>query len=150
MEITREEMAYTEVLNVLNYIEKEYFDKVPKKLIDFFEKNSLEYPMCFDANGNFKVSKLAEEILCYINLEYWCDQKEKEKLIEIYKKNDEKYSEAYDIKKVFQNRKNKEISKENEDLDKNTMLNNQNSLIEIKENLFQKIINKIKNFFKRQ
>ena len=147
MEITREEMAYTEVLNVLNYIEKEYFDKVPKKLIDFFEKNSLEYPMCFDAN--FKVSKLAEEILCYINLEYWCDQKEKEKLIEIYKKNDEKYSEAYDIKKVFQNRKNKEISKENEDLNKNTMLNNQNSLIEVKENIFQKIIKKIKNFFKK-
>ena len=145
MEITKELMAYTEVLNVLNYIEKEYFDKVPKKLIDFFEKNSLEYPMCFDANGDFKVSKLAEEILCYINLEYWCDQKEKEKLIEIYKKNDEKYSEAYDIKKVLQNRKNKE----NEDLDKNTMLNNQNSLIEVKENIFQKIINKIKNFFKK-
>ncbi len=142
MKITKEEMAYTEVLNVLNYIEKEYLEKVPKEIIDFLEKNSLEYPMCFDANGDFKISPLAEAILCYINLEYWCDSEERKKFIEIYKRNDEKLSESYDITKVFENRNQKK--EENKKLDETT------SLIEIKENLFQKIINKIKKFFKRQ
>ena len=142
MKITKEEMAYTEVLNVLNYIEKEYLEKVPKEIIDFLEKNSLEYPMCFDANGDFKISPLAEAILCYINLEYWCDSEERKKFIEIYKRNDEKLSESYDITKVFENRNQKK--EENKKLDETT------SLIEIKENLYQKIINKIKKFFKRQ
>ena len=142
MKITKEEMAYTEVLNVLNYIEKEYIEKVPKEIIDFLEKNSLEYPMCFDANGDFKISPLAEAILCYINLEYWCDSEERKKFIEIYKRNDEKLSKSYDITKVFENRNQKR--KENKKLDETT------SLIEIKENLFQKRINKIKKFFKRQ
>ena len=139
MKVTKELMAYTEVLNVLNYIEKEYLEKVPKEIIDFLEKNSLEYPMCFDANGDFKVSPLAEAILCYINLEYWCDKKEKEKIIEIYKKNDKEISENYDISKILENR-NKNC---NIEINENKITN----LIEIKENIFQKIINKIKKFF---
>ena len=142
MKVTKELMAYTEVLNVLNYIEKEYLEKVPKEIIDFLEKNSLEYPMCFDANGDFKVSPLAEAILCYINLEYWCDKKEKEKIIEIYKKNDKEISENYDISKILENR-NKNC---NIEINENKITN----LIEIKENIFQKIINKIKKFFKRK
>lgn len=107
MEITKEIMAYTEVMNVLHYIEKEYFDKIPKELIEYWEENSLAYHMCWDRNGNFRISPLAEEILCYLNLEYWCNQEEKKKLIEIYKNNDRKLAEAYDIYKILENKKSK-------------------------------------------
>ena len=72
MGVTREQIAYTEISNILDNLGKEYLEKVPKKLVKFFQDNSLEYcNLCFDANGNIKLSPLAEEILCYLNLEYW-------------------------------------------------------------------------------
>ena len=32
--------SYTEVLTILNYMETEYQEKIPKKLIEFFKRNS--------------------------------------------------------------------------------------------------------------
>ena len=32
--------SYTEVLTILNYMETEYQQKIPKKLIDFLKRNS--------------------------------------------------------------------------------------------------------------
>ena len=32
--------AYTELLTIINYMEAKYKEKIPKKLIEFFERNS--------------------------------------------------------------------------------------------------------------
>lgn len=150
MEITKEQIAYTEISNILDNLEKEYLEKVPKKLIEFFHDNSLEYyNLCFDGEGNIKLSPLAEEILCYLNLEYWSTKEEKQKLIEKYKVNEENLKNKYDIDLIFKNRKNK--TKKNILQDNTTeegKPQEKNELTEIKESIIQKIIRKIRAFFK--
>ena len=139
MENTKEMIAYTEVINILNYLEKEYYDKIPKELIEFFKKHSFEYNMCFDGNGDYRISPLAEEILCYLNFEYFCDREEKKILIEKYENNDKKLSEMYDINKVLEAKKNKTRGQKEED----------NQVVVVKENLVKKIIDWIKSFFRK-
>lgn len=105
MEVSSKTIAYTEVANILKYLEKEYREKIPKEIIEYINENSLEYSMCFDEKGDFKLSQLADEILCYLNLEYWCTEKEKKELIEKYKNNEEKLSEIYNVNKIFEKKK---------------------------------------------
>ena len=105
MEVSNKTMAYTEVANILKYLEKEYKEKIPKEIVEYINENSLEYSMCFDSKGDFKLSDLAKEILCYLNLEYWCTEKEKKELIEEYKKNEEKLLAIYDVNKIFEKKK---------------------------------------------
>ena len=90
-ETTKDEViAYSEINNILNHIEKEYYQKIPIQLIDFFKDNALGYGLYYDDKGNLKISKLAEQILCYINLKYWATEEEKQVLIKQYTKNQEK------------------------------------------------------------
>ncbi len=136
MDITEETVAYTEVLNILKHTEKEYFEKVPKKFIDFLEDNSLKYYKFYEPDGDVKTSKLTEQILCYLNLEYWCDEEEKEKLIKIYEENDKK---NYEYLNVLEKRKPKE----------NTRVKKNMQIVEKKESFIQKIISKVKSFFSK-
>ena len=106
MEVSNKTMAYTEVANILKYLEKEYKEKIPQEIVDYINENSLEYSMCFDSKGDFKLSELAKEILCYLNLEYWCTEKEKKELIEKYKNNEEKLSDIYNVNKIFEKKEN--------------------------------------------
>lgn len=151
MEVTREQIAYTEISNILDNLEKEYLEKVPRKLVKFFQDNSLEYcNLCFDANGNIKLSPLAEEILCYLNLEYWSTTEKKQKLIEKYKGNEERLRKQYDIDVILQNRKDeieKKIEQENK-VEENKNVKEKHLVIR-KETIIQKIIRKIKDFLKR-
>ena len=150
MVITREQIAYTEISNILDNLEKEYLEKIPRKLVEFFQDNSLEYcNLCFDGEGNIKLSPLAEEILCYLNLEYWSTKEEKQKLIEKYKQNEEKLRRQYDIDVILENRKY-EVEKKIEQAskveeDKSTK---EKHLLVKKETIIQKIIRKIRAFFK--
>ena len=133
MGVSNKTMAYTEVANILKYLEKEYKEKIPKEIIKYINENSLEYSMCVDKKGDFKLSEQAKEILCYLNLEYWCTEKEKKELIEKYKKNEEKLFAIYDVNKIFEKKKENVTEKREE-----------NTMIQIKENLFTKIIKKFK------
>lgn len=131
IEITSEEIiAYSEINHVLNNIEKEYFKKVPTQLISFFKNNSLDYGIYYDDKGNLKLSKLAKQILCYINLEYWSTEDEKQELIKQYTKNQETIDRQYDISRIFESKKHSQST-------------NVTQLV-IKENWFQKIIKKVK------
>lgn len=137
MEVSNKTMAYTEVANILKYLEKEYKEKIPQEIVDYINENSLEYSMCFDSKGDFKLSELAKEILCYLNLEYWCTEKEKKELIEKYKNNEEKLSDIYNVNKIFEKKRKYNRKKE------------ENTMIQIKENLFTKIIKKLKKILSK-
>jgi len=135
LEISKEELiAYSQINNILNHIEKEYYQKVPVYLINFFENNALDYGLYYDDKGDLKISKLTELILCYINLEYWSTEEEKQELIKQYIKNQKENDKQYDISKIFESKKAKKYSQ------------NTNELI-LNENWFQKIIRKIKKVF---
>lgn len=132
-ETTKEEViAYSEINYILNHIEKEYYQKVPIQLIDFFKDNALGYGLYYDDRGNLKISKLAEQILCYINLKYWATEEENQELLIKYNENQEKINESYDISKIFEQKRLQKAEKIEET---HLILNN---------SWFQKIITNIK------
>ena len=79
-------------------------------------------------------------------MNYWCDsQDEKNKLKELFENNEIKYQtelrEKYNPDNLF---KNRQKSVENDYAKENTM-----AMVEYKESIFRKIINKIKGIFHR-
>lgn len=142
--VDNEIITNTEILNILKKIDLEYIYKIPEEIIEYLNENSLkikdEKYSGFDENGNIKVSKEAEEILIYLYLNYWADEDEKEKLIEKYKEKEKQLSDKYDVYKVFEQRK-----RNTEDGEKKEV-----HLVEVKDNIFVKILNKIKMLLKKK
>ena len=133
-EYSSEAIACTETLFILNMLEKEYYDKAPLNFINFLEENSIKYYQYFDNNGEVKMSQLTRDFLSYLNLEYWSSEEEKKELIEIYKENSKKNHEKYDVFHDSKKLNNKVETKEE-------------NLTVVKESIWRKIINKLKNFF---
>ena len=134
----RERVAFTQVLNILNNIEKEYYDKIPSDTIQMLENNKIEYYQYYDEKGQTKLSDLAKQILCYLNLEYWCSQDEKKELKNIYEDNDIKASEKYSIDNIF-NIKKETINNAVNYVDDDT----KKELIEYKENWIRRLLKRI-------
>lgn len=109
--------AFKEVIEILKYIPREDYNKIPKNKITLFEKNS-------NKNYNFKynphisldeqnVSKRAKAIIAILFRDYWATSEQREKIIE--KQNyDRKRLEIEKAKKYNQN-----------DIFKNNIVNNQ-------------------------
>lgn len=89
-----------------------------------------------------KNQKLKEEtlgIIALLNLQYWCeDENEKKRLKEVYAKNEKRYQEYLQVQfnpnEIF---KKKEPTQESL------------SIVEYKESIIKKLVNKIKNIFFR-
>ena len=143
------EKAYSEVYAIVNLLEDEYKNSVPKKIMDFFDEvRNKEY----EANIDIEKSLLEQNIerqtlvmLAILELNYWCDsEEEKEELLKEFaekeKKQEEEIREKYNPDKLFKNRENI-IPNENKE---------QTALVEYKEEGFiRKILNKIKKLFRR-
>jgi len=133
--------TYTEVFEVLNLLGNEYIQKIPTKLYNHIDNNRDKKSIIeYNINKNIleqDIGEDARDMIAYLNLQYWCTEDEKQKLLKKYKENDdlyeEKLREKYNID-IFADKKYK---------------NNENvQLIEYKENIFQKILNKIINWIK--
>lgn len=137
------EIAYSEIWDILNQIDEDNRKKIPKKIINnidnkrdknFKSNITLTRPLI-----NQKISEKAKSFLCYLNMEYWSDETEKEKLKKIYMHNQEEYYKSVDIDKVFESRKEK--------------LKQNNSILVInddKEKWYKLILNKIKKLLQRK
>ena len=101
----------------------------------------------FDANQKITKDMISQEglsLIAALNLQYWCeDENEKINLKQTYVKNTKQEDEKYSYDNLFKHKKNEtlEVTNEQESIPKET------SLVEYKESLFVKIINKIKNIF---
>jgi len=136
--------AYSEVLEILKHISQEDYDKIPKEKIMLFQNNyNKEYNFTYDMNKTLdeqNVSKKAKTIIAILFRDYWSTDIQREKI---------KAKEEYD-------RKIKEQEKYNPDnifKPKETVSNYESSNFPIeikKENLIQKILNFIKNIFRRK
>ena len=140
--------AMAEVIEYLKGIRKEDVDKIPNKLITFLKENASKNYKCeFDYNRPMKEQKLLDEtkgIISMICLNYWCETNEqKQNFIKKLNENEIKYQEEltkiYNTENLF---KKKEIFLNSEEADQNV------AMIKYKENIFQKIINKIKKYIK--
>lgn len=143
-------LAYSEVCTILNMLEDEYKERVPKNVMDFFEEErDKEYNPIIDVNILLEKQNLKRKtlvLLAILNLNYWCDsEEEKQEILDSFAKNEElkrlkekELTENYNINNLFNKIENTENKTEV-------------SLIEYKEqNFIQKIISKIKSLFRRK
>lgn len=135
--------AYSEVDQFLKLLSNEQRNEIPQKLQKLFSREKAkDYEKIIDSKKPIKEQGLKEEtlaIIALLNLNYWCkDENEKRRLKEVYVKNEKIYQEHLQVQfnpnEIF---KKKEIIKERV------------SIVEYKESIIKKLINKIKNMFFR-
>jgi len=78
-------MAYSEVYEILNLLDKEYKEKVPDKVRTFFEEERLkDYKPEINTDTPLIDQNLKREtivLLAILNLNYWCDTPEEKQEI---------------------------------------------------------------------
>jgi hypothetical protein len=136
--------AYSEIDEFLELLSEEQRNKIPKKLREFFkEEKDQEYKKGINPNIAIKNQDLKEEtlgIIALLNLQYWCeDENEKQRLREVYAKNEQVYQEmlqvAFNPDDIFKKRTSN-AEKELEQAE-NTQI------VEYKEPIIKRIFNKI-------
>ena len=146
--ITRQ--AYSELDEFLDLLSSEQKNQIPLKLREFFKREKdPNYVKNINLNEPIKNQNLKEETLALIALlkwQYWCkDEQEKERLKKVYIKNEKEYQEKlreeYNPDDIF--KKKTSIAQKEQEKIKN------NQIIEYKDSLIKRIINKIKNIFFR-
>lgn len=142
--------AYSEVYEILQLLDDEFVDKVPKKFMEFIEKEKdNDYIPNIKPNVSLEEQELLEDtinILAMLKLDYWCENEaEKQELLDILNKNEIEYQqelrEKYNPDNLFKN-KNKsyyENVKEEKSL-----------VIKAKKNFIIMLFEKIKMMFKKQ
>ena len=148
--------AYTEVLEILKYLPKNEYGKIPHERIQFFEDNK-DYSYNFKIDPQIPLDKQnisieANSIIVMLFRDYFASETQKEKLKVILKQNEDKYQEEirnkYNPDDIFRNRKNRIVennfNKEEKDYS--------NLPVEVKENnFFKRFIKYIKNLiFKKR
>lgn len=140
-------VACTEVLEILNYISKEDYNKVPRGVIQVLEKNKKDdivflYNPWKDINEQ-KMSETGRVMLASFFRDYWATEVQKNKI------------------KAFQNNKRHQIEEENRQKYNTDIFKNRNTtinegqneqaeniqLVEYKENIFRRILGFFRKMF---
>ena len=147
--------AAVEVLDILDNTNKTDVDKIPMSFIKFLvEIASEEYRVNLDHSkiiSEMNLKEKTKEILGYIYINWWCDQKDKEnykkQIKELEIKRQEEIKAKYNPNKVFENKS--KIQAYTNETKKDTVQNETVAMIEYKESIFKKIWDKILNFFNK-
>jgi len=134
--------ASVEVLDILEHMDSNDLVKVSNKFINFLKENaSREYICNLDYSKKLNEMNLKEEtrgLLALMYESYWCPEEKKEELQKKFYENERKYEEElrekYNPDNIFKE-KQKSI---------NDLKDNQTQLIEYKETILKRILNKIK------
>ena len=139
--------AYTEVLEILKFLPKEEYNKIPSDKIAFYEKykdNNYDYK--FDITKSLEEQKISKEtnaIIVTLFRDFFATQIQKEKLEIILKQNEKENQEElrrkYNPDNVFHN------NIANVEFNSNNSVTNETSMCEYKNSFFDKI----KKWFKR-
>lgn len=139
-----------EVDEILKHLPKNDYEKIPKEIKDVIRENKdKEYQWKYDEKKKLKEQNVNDDtiaILSYINMEYLLNKEQKAFVEKLHQINDQNHIK----KEVFTETKydNKELfTKKNNDKKEQSK---QILVLEHKENIFKrllnKILNKIKNF----
>lgn len=143
-------IAYAEVLHYLKGIRKKQIMLIPKGLIEYFKANKSQTYKCnFDYNkplNEIEISDKAKGIIGMICLNYWSNSNNEKKIfLEKIEENEKTYQKELNEKYSYDNI----FKKSNKD--KN--LENEEKLLDLeptkKVKLFEKIINKLKQYFNK-
>ena len=141
--MTKYKNAYTEVYEIIKQLDEEEYNKIPSEVIKAIEENrNTEYEFDLDEDIELKEQELLPEtkaILFNLFRDYLSTPEQKEKIIKMQveerRKNEQNKSKQYNLD-IFANKpKNRDIREEHIEL------------IEYKENIFKRILNKIRQFF---
>ena len=139
-------LAYAEIDEILNLLEDDYRERVPKKVRDFFKEEKIkDYHPEIDIEKPLIEQNLKREtmvLLAILNLNYWCEnEEEKQRFLNELDKNEKekkKLEEKYNPDNLFK-------KKQDESTENNLQI------IEYKKpNFIQRLLTKIKKFFKRE
>ena len=138
---------YSEVYSILNLLGESYIKKLPISLFNMIkEEKRQDYNPKYDSKINLEQQNIKRETLSMIalfHLNYWCNSdEEKKELKTLFKTNEEKHQaeirEKYNPDNLF-----KKHSLQQEE----STITNEVAMVEYKEPLFKRIINKIKIIF---
>lgn len=143
--------AYTEVYTILKCLDEEELSKIPEETLTAIEENkNNEYFYELDDELELREQPMLPEtkaILFNLFRDYLSTPEQKEKIIRMQKeerlRNEEKKKQNYQNTDMFE-RKNIETNYEC------TNTNNIQLIVKIEETIFKKIVNFIKNIFKRK
>lgn len=139
-------LAYAEIDEILNLLEDDYREKVPKKVRDFFKEEKMkDYHPEIDIEKPLIEQNLKREtmvLLAILNLNYWCEnEKEKQRFLNELDKNEEEkkeLEEKYNPDNLFK-------KKQDESTENNLQI------VEYKKpNFIQILLTKIKKILKRE
>ncbi len=138
---------YSEVYSILNLLGESYIKKLPVSLFNMIKEEKMQdYSPEYDSKINLEQQNIKRETLSMIalfHLNYWCDSdEEKNELKTLFKTNEEKHQaeirEKYNPDNLFKKHSLQQEEK---------LITNEIAMIEYKEPLFKRFINKIKNIF---
>ena len=141
--------AYKEVIEVLKYTKREDVNKIPKSRILLWRINmSKDYDFKIDTTKTLEeqnFSKEAKAIIANIFKKYWATDYQKERIeakekYDIEQMEKEKY-QKYNPDDIFKNRK--------QNIQQEEVASKTVSMVEYREPLFKRILNKIKNIFNK-
>lgn len=158
--------AYNEVNKILSFIEQQYIDKIPNRLLEILKNGEVKgYEPEIQIDKPLTEQNLQQrtfDFLAMLHLNYWCEsEEEKQELLSIYAENDKREEkelrEKYNPDNLFKGKEKKEQKLQEltdvEQSDKQNNLNNQEkntSLVAKKEhNFITRILEKIKSFLKK-
>lgn len=141
--------AYKEVIEVLKYTKREDVNKIPKSRILLWRINmNKDYDFKIDTTKTLEeqnLSKEAKAIIANIFKKYWATDYQKERIeakekYDIEQMEKEKY-QKYNPDDIFKNRK--------QNIQQEEVASETVSMVEYREPLFKRILNKIKNIFNK-
>lgn len=139
--------AFSQVLYVLEHMDKSLVDKIPQNVINVLKENALESTnkmMEYSADiKDMNINSKARSILAILYLNCLCSPEEKEEYIKLLQKNDEIYKDLENDKVSFDNVFNKDVAEMN-----GVEKENIDIAIYKKENIFARLLSRIKKLLK--
>ena len=140
--------AITETLDILKHTRKEDVLKISPKFMEYLNNNaSKTYKPDLDHSQKIKDMKLKRKtkaILAIIYKKFWCNDDERKEFNNTLRANEIKYQaelrEKYNPDNLF---KKKELEVETETVETPV------AIVEYKESIFKRILNKIKKIFRK-
>ena len=134
--------AFSEVDAFLTTLGKSYINKIPKDILDVIKSEKDEsYKVKIDPDISIESQGLSREaisMILWLNLEFFCNDEQKELLEKIYDNNqkifDKEQKEKYNTENIFKKEENK----------------NKSLTLKEKKSLFRKILDYINKLFKNK
>jgi len=145
--------AYTEVYEILSYMPINYIKKLPIELLNLFEqKRNKDYKYCVNIKKKINEQDMLDEtrsILAVLYRDFWSTPEKKEIILQKEKIERDVYQnelrKKYNPDNIFQNNSQLIKRKIQDNSTDSKVFNNNVAMVEYKESIFKKIMDKIKN-----